>query len=48
MKQAVSRSQSKKISEDSNAELKSLLAGLCKSMNEGEGTMDSVIGEVKR
>ena len=33
MQQAVSWSQSEKISEDANAELQSILAGLCESIN---------------
>ena len=54
MQQAVSWSQSKKISEEANEELQSILAGLCESMkdertvNEVKGTMQSFSGEMKQ
>ena len=54
MQQAVSWSQSKKISEEANTEVQSILAGLCESMkdvkgtvNEVKGTMQSFSGEMK-
>ena len=37
---------SEKISEDANAELKSILAGLCESVNEVKGTVDSFRDEI--
>ena len=47
MKQAVSGSQSKNISEDANADLKSILAGLCESMHDVEGTVNEVKGTME-
>ena len=41
MNQAAIWSRSKKISEDANTELRSILAGLCESVKEVKGTMDS-------